>query len=615
MKKYIKKLCIILIAILGVVSMNFTVVYGYSFLRMFAGRSGLPTMYGDNVALLPNYSGLALQGLLEFVFLIHIIKFNTKIEDKRMKSFVLGLAIILDICLVLGSAIMINLNTAIIWDYLLIYFIKFTGLLVILYNLILFIFNKITEYKNEEIEEKSFFTGNLKSFFVVLLILIIAWLPYFLEHFPGTLTYDSVQEVNQILGNERLTNNNPLIHIGLMYVALSIGNFFGTLLAGIVTFTILQYLITGVICSFTIYYLARKKVDVRIRFSILIFFALFPLIPIMDIVIQKDTLFAVAMLLFSIVIYEILVNYKRLFNSKLRIFFSALIIIITALARRNAIYAIVASLPFFAIYFFIKREEYKGYLVKIGLLLSISCIIVIIINNVSSRAIRTPDSWKKYIPAQYNVVIQQLLRTAIDHTNELNNEEIEIIENLFDVKKENLTEQYSPYVTDIAIGNGNSIYFKDHKTEIMKLYIKLFFRYPMSYIDTVLCTTSGYWDIEESRYSLWTEMIQNDLGIKTEPIKEIYIVKFIENIMKYQNIPLIGLIYSVALPFWILLGLITFNLYNKNYRLIMLSAPLLLYFATLFLGPLNGEVRYIFYLYMCLPLLIALTFHNMGTNQ
>lgn len=618
MKKYIKSCIIVILAVIGVIGLNFTVIRGSSFLGMFFGKSELLTIYGKEPALCPNYSGLALAGIFEFLALYNFIKVNIQINNKRLKIFSFVTSILLALFLVFGSSIILYSTIKVVFEYIIIYLIKFVGLIIVLYNLVLSIFNKILNFKKEDIEEKSFFTGNIKSFFIVLLVLLLVWSPYFLNHFPGIITGDSNEEIHQILGDKKLTNYNPIVHIGFLAVSLLIGNLFDSITVGIAVNTILQFLIVGSVCSFTIYYLAKKKVDLRIRIFVLLFFGFFPIIPIMNVIIHKDTIYASFMLMSIIVFYELLVNYINLFKSKfkLRIIFSILILVLTALARRNALYAIYASAIFVSLYVFIMRKKYKGYVIKIISLLAITVIFVFTGDKIVSNYTRVPDSWKKYVPAKYNIMLQQVLRAWIDHEDELTENELKVITNFYKKSnKKNIQSFYAPYITDPAMRHGNSIYFKEHKSEFINLYFKLLFKYPMSYIDAIFCTTSGYWDIEESRCSLWPSMYPNDFNVEHNPIHQFYIINFIERMISYQNIPLVGLMFSTALPIWILLILGFFNLYNKKYNLLMMIFPLFLYYGTIFLGPLNGELRYIYCLWMCLPLVIALTFHNMGTNE
>lgn len=471
-------------------------------------------------------------------------------------------------------------------------------------------------FKKEEIKEKVYFTSNIGSFFIVLIFLLLAWLPFFLEYFPGTLTFDSIIEIYQILGEQKLTNYNPIIHVGFLAFSLAIGNLFGSISAGVAVNTILQFIIVASICSFSIYYLAKKKVDIRIRISCLIIYSFLPTIPIMNVIIHKDTIFSAFMILLIIVYYELISNFKNLFKHKLRIIFGIIIIVITSLSRRNALYVLYATVLFFSLYVFVNKNYFKGYVIKIICFLLISLVLAYSSNRIVLNYTKVEDSWKKYIPAQYNFMVQQLLRIAIDHKEEMKNDELKLVNGLFgNTKKTSIENCYTPYLVDTAMQEGDSVFFKKHKSELVNLYFRLILKYPISFIDSVFCTTSGYWDIEETRFSLWTNMRPNNFGVETNPILENYYAKFMYNLMYYQNIPLIGLLYSASLPFWIILGLIVFNLYNKKIDIIIVFIPLILYFGTMFVGPLNGENRYVFCFWMCLPLLIALTLHKMGTNE
>ena len=68
-------------------------------------------------------------------------------------------------------------------------------------------------------------------------------------------------------------------------------------------------------------------------------------------------------------------------------------------------------------------------------------------------------------------MIQQLARISIDHKDELSKEELDIINGLYlDEDDTVLEECYLPYLADIAMQHGNSIFFKNHKDEIVSLY-------------------------------------------------------------------------------------------------------------------------------------------------
>lgn len=613
-KKYAKPYLIVILAILGVIAMNFIVIKDTPFLKMFFGENtDLITIYGGDPALDPNYSGLATAGIFEFIALCIIIKRNFELDDKILKIFSLITGIIFSVLTIISSAIILYSTIKIIYNYRIIYSIKFIGLSIVYYNLVLLIFDSIKKFKEEkedDLDKQSpiFFTNNKRTFFLVLLILIIAWIPYFLNDFPGSFTWDAYAELNQITGKIKMDLTHSFIHVEFVRFCMFLGNCFGDFNIGAAIYTSIQMLIMGAICSYTIYYLAKKQIDIRIRIAILVFFAFFPIIPIMNVIIQKDTLFAGYMLLFLIAFFEILTNYESVFKSKLKMLFIILAIVLINLSRKNVSYAIAMTIPFLILYI-CKVEKYKKYRIKITSLVIIPILAVIVFNSILGNYYESKKTDEEYrINAIYNSLIQQVVRATIDNEDKMEKEEIEKVYKFFpNIEIGEMKDIYAYYITDIAKGQVDQIYFREHTPEFMSLYFEMLFKYPISFIDSFLCTTSGYYDIEESRLSVWTSAIPNDYGIQTNPIYKSYFITFIEYLMNFQNIPLIGIIFSTAFPMWVLIALIMFNLYNKKYNFLILVIPIIMYFGTILLGPLNGEMRYIFYMYMCLPFLTAIT--------
>lgn len=125
MKKYLKSLIIVILSVFGVVALNFNVIKGFPFVQMFFGKTDLNTIYGKDIALNPNYSGLATAGLFEFISLYFLIKANTKIVNKRLKVLSIIFAIFLSLFIVFGSSIMLYSTIIVVFDYIIIYSIKF----------------------------------------------------------------------------------------------------------------------------------------------------------------------------------------------------------------------------------------------------------------------------------------------------------------------------------------------------------------------------------------------------------------------------------------------------------------------------------------------------------
>ena len=85
-------------------------------------------------------------------------------------------------------------------------------------------------------------------------------------------------------------------------------------------------------------------------------------------------------------------------------------------------------------------------------------------------------------------------------------------------------------------------------------------------------------------------------------------MNFIEKLVYAQYIPIIGLLYNNGFAFWILIILLVFNIYKKQSNECFTFLPIILYFFTILLGPLNNEFRYVSFLYTSLPIFSVITF-------
>lgn len=245
----------------------------------------------------------------------------------------------------------------------------------------------------------------------------------------------------------------------------------------------------------------------------------------------------------------------------------------------------------------------KGYRIKIATLLGESVVIVFIINRIVNSII--PSDAEVGI---YCIPVQQISRVMVDYQDIIPDEDKNQITKFF--KQPDFYTKYEEGLSDPIMRRINKEYLLNNQGEFLQLWFRLLFQYPKSYIDGFLCMISGYLDPEESRISLWFGMCENDLEIEAGPVEELYFVNFAEKLMHTQNIPIIGMFFNTGFIIWIILTLLMFNIYQKQYDLSILFLPIILYWLTILLGPLNMEFRYIFYMFVCLPLLLSITIYR-----
>lgn len=332
MKTILKFGLILILACLAVCGMNVSITLGNGFWHQFSGNS---TAW-----------------LILYATAVVLIKKTLQIKDKRLKITALLLAVLFALFQVCGMAIALHQTIDILGAYWVITVLKLVGLTIFYTSILVVLFSKLVNWQMpKQNVEYPFFTQNKRSICLVTILIFICWIPYLLKYFPGITSYDSIMQIRQILGQLPLTQHHPLIHIGLIKICLDLGNFvFHSRQAGVAIYTIFQMLTMAFIFSFTLYYMARKKVGIGYRLLSLLYFAVYPTFPMLSLMMQKDTFFGGLMLFVTIILIELLTNTENFFASKIRVTISAIILLITILFRNNALYSFLMTVPFFIIF-------------------------------------------------------------------------------------------------------------------------------------------------------------------------------------------------------------------------------------------------------------------------
>lgn len=598
MRRILKTISIAVLSLWAVFGFCLNINENVDFIHMLISSDNRDSvmLFSDMPGLQANFSGNNIVWGIVYVMMFTLIKKVFTIREKRLMICSLILATLFSIFQIVGYSIVFYLSIDILFSYFIITMVKLIGLIIAYGSIIIVLFSKLSNWTEiENRTEYKFFTSNKKSIIITIVILFVCWLPYLIKEFPGIITQDSILQIKQVLGIEPLKN----WHILILFIKLCIiiGNdLFHSINCVVATYSIFQMILMATIFSIVIWYMAKRNISFEIRFIILFYFALCPTFPIMSLTMGKDTIFAGMMALSMIVFIEMIINTESLLKSKIRVMLSIMILVITTLFRSNALYMLIFMIPVFVI---LK----KGYRIKIATLLGGSVVIVFIINRIVNSIIPSDAE-----VGMYCIPVQQISRVMVDYQDIISDEDKNQITKFF--KQPDFYTKYEEGLSDPIMRRINKEYLLNNQGEFLQLWFRLLFQYPKSYIDGFLCMISGYLDPEESRISLWFGMCENDLEIEAGPVEELYFVNFAEKLMHTQNIPIIGMFFNTGFIIWIILTLLMFNIYQKQYDLSILFLPIILYWLTILLGPLNMEFRYIFYMFVCLPLLLSITIYR-----
>ena len=534
--------------------------------------------------IIPSYSFIS---LLFFIILIYFYKNNIcKFKDKKILFI---LSVILSLLFPLGKVLSDNYDNIIFSLFniravakILICMIGLIPFFSFIINYLFAKFNKININKDNKI--------SIKYWFVFSLIIFILWIPYFFINYPGIISSDVVDQLNQFLGYNMLNDHHPVFHtiyIGLLYKIFSFSSSNFAVSLTVVT----QMIILALIFGYLVYYLNKKGLNKIWTIIIIIFYAS-PIFGIYSVNLWKDTIFSATVLLFIISIMNICDNYNKS-NYVLFIISS----ILCLLFRNNAIYMYILFIPVSLI---LLKNKLKNLVICFGIILLSYFIIkgpVYKYYNIGSGS-----------SAEYLAIPIQQISRVVSKDIKLDKKDEKLINNVINIKV--IKEVYKPYTSDYVKFNENfnvSAY-DQNKISYLKLWTKLCVKHPFVMTESYLLSTIGYWYPDTYNYMEYDVIADNDLGIYYDSKMPSYITN-IFNGLKNRHIPILSLEYSSCFGLYLILISLILCYYKNNKKYSLCYMPVIFLWLTILIAtPVASEFRYIFWSYTCLPILLFIPF-------
>lgn len=474
--------------------------------------------------------------------------------------------------------------------------VAITGIFILIYSLL------ISLLKFKPLKTKRYLLNRQYNFLFLFIVFLIAWLPILLIFWPGIYTYDSAMQIYQLLNNS-ITEHHPVIHTLLLNMIILVGKLTGSYYIGTIVQTVFQMLICLSVNAYICSRLSSFKINKLLYFSIIVYYALFPLNMLTPIYITKDTLFSTFffLLIFKFCEYYTLEKKELSKNKAIELI---IIIVLVGLFRNNAIYALLATIPFLL---FIKNKKVRSNLIFIFALSSFFTLVTDQVLVVITKA--QPGMQGQ----MYSVPLQQLARSYNNNQNSFTlNEKKE----LFNYVPEKNIKNYNPRISDYVKGpftlkkSGNST------GDFIKLWCKVGIKNKKNYTDAFLMMTQGYWDpnfqFPDNYYKIpIVEVNSRESEIYGEFDKSSRFPKTRQKIINafyknhfYKNFSILSLLFSPGFTVWMYIILFLYskhkNLRSSYFIYIFLS----MYYGTLILGPV-ALVRYIYPFMLSFPIMLV----------
>ncbi|QAT50272.1 hypothetical protein EQM14_11150 [Caproiciproducens sp. NJN-50] len=448
-----------------------------------------------------------------------------------------------------------------------------------------------------------------RSFLLQWALIFLCWLPCFFAIYPGVYAYDGPIQLAQSLANDHvLVAQHPIVHTLYLDACFSAGlRFFGTNNAGMAIYSISQMLILSAALSFCCRVLARRGAPLVLRAAALLYFALFPMNPVLAMSTTKDTPFAAALLVFILAVWDLSENPGAFFSSPLRPFLFFLSACAMFLLRNNGAYLFALSIPVWILLL-------RGHRVGISLLCA-ACLAfyAVFTGPVYSLLHVIPGDFHEAL----SIPAQQLARSVIDHGDELTPDELQTV---FRMIPEKQLRGYAPRFADPVKNAFQTKYVLNNKKKCLNTWISIGLKCPDSYTNAFLCNSLGFWDPDVDYQSGWAQNpfpyveFQNKPNLPPDwfPVTRHSFLpgldRFYESVATgraVDRVPVLSLLISPALPFWVLAWSTAFCVFRKQYSSLIALAPLFAFWITLLLSPVV-LLRYAFPFQICMPVMTAL---------
>lgn len=439
-------------------------------------------------------------------------------------------------------------------------------------------------------------------------VIFLCYIPVFLAVYPGFFVYDAQDEYLQVV-TRSFSTHHPLLHVLLLGGIIQlVYKLTGSYNLGIACYTLWQMLVMSLVFAGCVEMLKTRGMRRAGRLLFTLYFGLCPVLVMFSLCSAKDGLFTGMLLTALLFLQELCDKPEAFFGQKGKVLSLWLSGLLLMLLRHNGFYAFAVFGVFCC--WFLRKAWKKTVFFFLSLILS-----YFLINGALTFALHADASENQEI---LTVSISQIARVYTDEAGNIPREEEEL---LYRYLPKEALENYTPKVTDgVKIHFNNEAYEAD-KAGYLKLWLKWGLEHPFTYFNAWFMTSYGFWypdtviDVyrgntvftytyEDSSYFGYEVEAPGERQSRIPWLNECYRRMSLE--LAQQKIPVVSMLFSPGFLFWVMLFFLGFLCAQGRGRQALPFLLPLLIWLTVILGP-TYLVRYVVFLWVCVPVLIFTT--------
>ena len=468
---------------------------------------------------------------------------------------------------------------------------------------------KIIERQEERNKPTKIFIQSIFSNWVI-------WGIWFMVYAPGGGMNDTINTIMAPM----TVDNCPVIYQMLMWYGMKVLKYLtGSMRGGYAGLVLIQMLICSVVFASVISWLSDKNVKKKVLYILIAYYSFLPVIADYSITLVKDTLFAVFLLKFVILLYDIVESKGEFLKENKNLVEIILTAIGVCCFRSNGAMVCIFSL---AITFFVIKKRKKRFL----LLLAVVLLTNVGIGHFSQVRFGDGANFRE----STGVLMAQIGAVMNDPDAKINQEELEILNKILPVEK--WKENYRPSFADTIKFDAefNNDWLNQNKMTFIKVWFGIMLKNFPVYVKSYICHSYGYWgilpyrpDMSQSYFasinnntgedSVWGAFCEEN-GLVNQSVLPQAISTSLKKVFKV--IIVANFIITPGTMIFIVLLCIAILLSKKKYSASVSYLPVVFTWGTMMIAsPASLIYRYSYYLVVVLPIIIVTTIMQCTTAE
>ena len=437
----------------------------------------------------------------------------------------------------------------------------------------------------------------------VMGILLLAWLPYLVVFWPGSLTYDGTYQLDVFYGWLPATDHHPYLMTLLMGTVVEAGRRLGgSDGAGVALWVCLQTIVQAAAFSLSVRSMRRTGAPTALLAGATAFFALAPAWGAYAQALCKDTLYASLFCLYATLLLEVWVRDRR--GAGVSWAQAAALLALglgLCFVRHDGAAVVVLALP--AALLALSPGRARRLVAGAA---AAALAVELVVSSVLLPALGVAAGGRQ---ESLGPLFQMTARYLSEAPDDVEDWEREAIEAVLDY--DSLAESYDPTTSD-------PVKMTYHGTDAdlpayLKAWVSMGLRHPGVYLDAFLASCYGYLYLDTApTHHTWDYRIyQSDpIDGSTDTLEVSYAAPeglrsaFISALNTFQGLPVVGLFGHCGLYAWALLLAAVHGLRAGGRRGLMVAAPSLVVLLVCLASPVNGYIRYMLPIMAAMPVVL-----------